>query len=252
MSHEHDDAAYSYDGTNSTHDYGPGFGYGVGFSKHFNYTQFVRDQNIRDDQDFSNFYGDDDEPSKKSWWPWSSSHNDSYDYFDERDKKADFVWYLLAGILLLIVLQFLLPCWHDCREKLARRKRAAHYRKVGASAELATAEEDVGILEAAFFRDEGVECFIDLSDGTSTRTCEAYVGELEKISELPFILTEACKASSNPALQSVSIVDLFLKGGVKLQYTNESDVLMDIGKAGQTTPAQLRAAKSFRVTVLKN
>ena len=42
-------------------------------------------------------------------------------------------------------LQFLLPCWHDCREKLARRKRAAHYRKVGASAELATAASSASL-----------------------------------------------------------------------------------------------------------
>ena len=50
----------------------------------------------------------------------------------------------------------------------------------------------------------------------------------------------------------LSLVDLYLKGAVRLQYTNEKDETCDISKAAQTTPAMLHRAKSFSVTIVES
>lgn len=116
-------------------------------------------------------------------------------------------------------------------------------------------EEEIGLLEivtSSFTSDASVPCVVDLGDGKATRTCEAYVGTLEKVSELPFMLTEACRASGDPELGALSLVDLYLKDRIKLEYTSGSgngDV-KKVGKYGETTPDMLLKAKGFRVTVL--
>ena len=116
-------------------------------------------------------------------------------------------------------------------------------------------DEEIGLLEvvtSSFTSDASVPCVVDLGDGKATRTCEAYVGTLEKVSELPFMLTEACRASGDPELGALSLVDLYLKDRIKLEYTSGSGKgeVKKVGKFGETTPDMLLKAKGFRVTVL--
>jgi len=183
------------------------------------------------------------------------------DYFgDDEDgfSLTHFMEKYGAGFLLFVFLvvflpQLLGPCWQDLKNLWQRRVQAARYRKVGGTAEMANAEEDVGffdIVSSSLTAGPVVECVIDLNDGKEPRKCEACVAELEKISELPFVLTDACKASADPSLNSLSLVDLFLRGALEMQFQpKEGAPLVDVKSAKETTPAQLRAATGFRVTV---
>lgn len=98
-----------------------------------------------------------------------------------------------------------------------------------------------------------VECVVDLGDATEPRKCDVCVAELEKLSELPFVLTDGCKASGDAALIGLSIVDLFIRRTVQIEYMPPGrEAFREVGDAKTTTPAQLRAATAFRVTVMTN
>ena len=55
------------------------------------------------------------------------------------------------------------------------------------------------------------------------------------------------------ALGTVHIIDMHLKGRVRLEYVSGvTGALTLVGRADTTTPEMLLAAKSFRVTVLSS
>ena len=172
----------------------------------------------------------------------------------------------LNGILIVFIAIFVLNTIfyrkHDVMMWWRRRRLAAKYKRVKAdaagpdtAAELSGAEDDdLGMLEvvtASFTADKSVECVVDLGDGKGTHTCDAYdMEKLEKISELPFILADACRRSGNVELGAISLVDLYLKDRLRMQFTSAAGELKTVGKANTTTPAMIRAAKGFRVTIL--
>ena len=111
----------------------------------------------------------------------------------------------------------------------------------------------MGLLEVVtgtFTSDRSVECVVDLADGKPSRKVEAFVGDLEKISELPFMLTDSFRRSGDLELASMSLVDMYLKDRVKLEYITPKGETKTVGKASETTPAALLSATGFRVTVL--
>jgi len=209
-------------------------------------------------------YGDDFGNSKFN--DWRGGGFDSYGY-DWKQRWAHYVSNGLTGILIVFVAIFVLNTIayrkHDVIMWWRRRRLAAKYKRVKAdaagpdtAAELSGAEddEDLGMLEivtSSFTADKSVECVVDLGDGKGTHTCDAYdMEKLEKLSELPFVLAESCRRSGDVELAAVSLVDLYLKDRLRLEYTSASGEVKAVGKHGTTTPAMIRAAKSFRVTVL--
>ena len=166
-------------------------------------------------------------------------------------------WVLVAVLVAFCAQALLEPLIHDMKEAWRRHVRAVKYGRIGtrtAAAEMACAEEDeAGLLEVAmgaFTKRKTVVCVVDLGDGKEPRSCDAYVGSLEKISQLPSVLTDACRGSSDAELSSLNLVDKYLRGAVTLQYTSADGVLTNVGKFGQTTPEMLLAATGFRVTLV--
>ena len=183
---------------------------------------------------------------------WSDEDESLWDRFG--------TWFRPEVLLAFVVFVCLVQAIHyrlpDIKACWRRRAAAAKYKRIKQGpegAELAAAdEEDLGVLEvltASLAGDETVGVEVDLGDGT-VRKCNAYISHIEKISELPFILNDACKHSSDGELQALSLVDLYLASRLKLQYVAASGSTMDVGKFGTTTPAMLLGARSFKVFVL--
>lgn len=194
-----------------------------------------------------------------------------YDWKRRWMERASHALTIVAVLIIAAwVLQFITYRKYDVMEWIRRRRMAAKYKRVKKHEGLATAdegpdtmsggesggEEDIGLLEvvaSSFSADESVPCTVDLGDGKPAKTCEAYVGTLEKVSELPFMLSEACRRSGDPELGAFSLVDLYLKDRIKLEYVSGAGngETKRVGKYGETTPSMLLKAKSFKVTVLQ-
>lgn len=185
-------------------------------------------------------------------------------------------WSLVAEravtiIAAFIILSAMFNCLNYHKEDIKawwrRRHLAAKYKRVkkvdsaeqelessASGGELSGGEDDMGLLEvvtATFTPDRSVPVTIDLGDGKAPKTCEAYVADLEKVSQLPFLLADACRRSGDPALGAFSLVDLYLKDRVRLEYAKgTTGEMKPVGKFGLTTPDMLLAARSFKATVL--
>ena len=201
-------------------------------------------------------------------------------WWDTAKEKGMHSLTIVAGaVLAIFLLQLLQPFYFDLKAWWHKRKAAARYKRIKKDAaeldeqDMSGGEEDVRayyyapalttlthanlsqvpfmeVLSSTFSSDKYVDCAVDLGDGKPPRTCPAFVGDLDRISELPFKLQEACKRSGDNELAALSLVDLYLKGRVMLQYVSKAGELKIIGKASETSPAMLLAAKGFRVTVL--
>ena len=109
-------------------------------------------------------------------------------------------------------------------------------------------DEEIGLLEvvtSSFTSDASVPCVVDLGDGKATRTCEAYVGTLEKVSELPFMLTEACRASGDPELGALSLVDLYLKDRIKVMLGGRCSQKLIYGEVSTGAQNDLKEATAL-------
>lgn len=165
-------------------------------------------------------------------------------------------------LILILIILFLVVSSFRFRKDLVqnwwrRRKAAARYKRAkkqdgGDYLEAAdsSTEDDPSVWETfcqSFTKDKGVECMVDLGDG-KTQKIDAQVGQLEKVSELPFMLQEACRYSGNGQLAALSLVDLWLRDRARLQFTDASGAVQTVDK--ETTPSMLRRAKGFKVTIL--
>lgn len=98
-----------------------------------------------------------------------------------------------------------------------------------------------------FTKDKAVECIVDTGDGRQQKV-DAYLGKLEKVSELPFFLQDACRHSGVGELSALSLVDLWLRDRARLQFTSPSGQEHTVDKG--VTPSMLRKAKAFKATIL--
>ena len=217
--------------------------------------------NSLDDIDYNKDFGKGYD-YKDSDYKWNGGGYNSWN----QPRWQEYVSKGLNGILIVFIAMFVLNTIayrkHDVMMWWRRRRLAAKYKRVKAdasgpdtAAELSGAEDDdLGMLEvvtASFTADKSIECVVDLGDGKGTHTCDAYdMEKLEKISELPFILADACRRSGNVELAAISLVDLYLKDRLRMQFTSAAGELKTVGKANTTTVAMIRAAKGFRVTIL--
>ena len=74
-----------------------------------------------------------------------------------------------------------------------------------------------------------------------------HVGTLKEVSELPFILQNACRNSGVGELAALSLVDLWIQDRARLQFVLKK-ATKTVGP--DTTPSMLRRASSFKVTIL--
>jgi len=171
------------------------------------------------------------------------------------------VWTVL---ILLAVAPYLRFGWDNIQTWWKRRKAATRYKRmkkadVGGEMEMAAAddaESDPGdepsffeVLCASVTSDKTVTCtIVDQCYDSKPRKIDVAAGSLEKVTELPFLLQEACRGSGIGELAALSLVDLWLKQRAQLQYTSASGANVLFDKT--TTVTQLRRAKSFRVTIL--
>jgi hypothetical protein len=167
------------------------------------------------------------------------------------------------GIVLFLIASFVNLHLDSLKAFWRRRKTAARYKRskktdVEASAagldnaELSGAEDDeptfYETLTATFTSDKRAECVVDLGSGSKTHTIDAYVSTLEKVSELPFLLQENCKRSGVGELAALSLVDLWIHERAQIILTDASGKTLEVGR--ETTPSQVRRAKTFRVNIL--
>jgi hypothetical protein len=224
---------------------------------------------ITDEFDYGHLYGDIDHgmpfkdmpkytPPEKTWKDRWLYRDKLYRY----DYGGTFMSYL-ANVILGVFIAYLLVSTiqyrkHDVISYWRRRIMAAKYKRVkksaaGSDGELSGGEEDVPFLEvvtSTFTADKSCECAINLGEGKAARVCQVYVQDIEKTSELVFLISEGFRRSGDVELSSISLVELFFKDRVKMEYVAFSGDLKEVGKAAVTTPEMLRAAKSFRVTIL--
>ena len=189
-----------------------------------------------------------------SWW-------DEFKFDMKYRTKETVMKYLANGLLVLLVSYCLLtlfrPYGADIVAFWRRRRMAAKYKRVKkneSDAELSASEEEIGLFEvvaSSLTADKYLDCVVDLGDAKPARTCSVDVADLERTSELVFKIADGLKASGDIELAAVSLVDLYLKDRVRLEYVaaKGGDTKL-VGKANVTTPDMLRNAKSFRVTVL--
>ena len=202
--------------------------------------------------------------SAKSWAlkprSWSSWIDDVK--FDLKYRTKETLAHYLGNVLIVLLVMYCLislvrPYGADVSAFWRRRRMAAKYKRVKKSESEADAmsasEEEVGLFEmvaSSLTADKYLDCVVDLGDAKPARTCSVDVADLEKTSELVFKLADGLKASGDVELGAVSLVDLYLKDRVRLEYTASSGETKLVGKASVTTPDMLRNAKSFRVTIL--
>ena len=181
---------------------------------------------------------------------------------------------IVAGaVLAIFLLQLLQPFYFDLKAWWHKRKAAARYKRIKKDAaeldeqDMSGGEEDVRayftmLLHSRRSRMQTFRRFplwrssrppspltsTSIAPSTSATASRharapAFVGDLDRISELPFKLQEACKRSGDNELAALSLVDLYLKGRVMLQYVSKAGELKIIGKASETSPAMLLAAR---------
>jgi len=200
-----------------------------------------------------------------------TDYNSDYEYPDFRPK-----WYeltnerkrTLLNALTIVLVAFLIISFirfhlDGVKNWWRRRVAAARYKrhKKDDTSELETAHDDAYMsgaedepsifetLKASLTRDVTASCTIDLGTGGATHTIDASVGKLEKVSELPFFLQEACRFSGVGELAALSLVDLWLKHRALIEVVPAGGGSpAEVGPG--TTPLAVRRAKSFRVTIL--
>ena len=183
-------------------------------------------------------------------------------------RSAERAQRLFDVILVLSVLFLVVSCirfhYDGVKNWWRRRVAAARYKRMKKSdtesgavmevepAAYASGPEDeptfMETLKASITRDKQVTCVIDLGAGAKAHTIDASVGQLEKVSELPFHLQDACRYSGIGEVAALSLVDLWLKERALLELVRAEGGTKVVGKG--TTPAEVRRAKSFKVTIL--
>lgn len=202
---------------------------------------------------------------------WANEHGDSnedYGYYGDENFFQKMIrthgWvlnYITVVLVLMLVWSFIrfhqdgVKNWWGRRRAAARYKRAKKDDSLADAAEagdnLSGAEEEPTFMEtlkASFTKDRSSKCTVDLGSGAKTVTMDAQLGTLEKVSELPFLLQQACRYSGNGELAALSLVDLWLHDRARIQLTQPNGNSHVVGT--QTTPIMIRRARSFRITIL--
>ena len=174
---------------------------------------------------------------------------------------------ILVLCVLFLILSFLRFHKQPVQDWWRRRVAAARYKKMKKhdteegdsavdalepSAEASGPEDEPTFMETlklTLTRDKMVPCTIDLGGHAfKPQTIDASVGKLEKVSELPFFLQDACRSSGHGELAALSLVDLWLKERAVIELVQGEGRTKAAGKG--CTPAEVRRAKGFKVTIL--
>jgi len=183
--------------------------------------------------------------------------NDDYYFNDEPFYKRmlrkhgwalNYVTYVL---IVFLVWSFLRFHQEGVKNWWTRRRAAARYKNAKKDDE--AAEDTDGpepsfmeTLKATFTKDKSSKCTVDT--GVKVHTMDAQLGTLERVSELPFLLQQACRYSGNGELAALSLVDFWLHDRARIQLTSADGQSHEVGK--HTTPPMIRRARSFRITIL--
>jgi hypothetical protein len=190
--------------------------------------------------------------------------------FDDSDERP---WYnnqrFLSYVNIAIVLFLVISCARFHKDGVQnwwrRRVAAARYKRMKKDDSSPDAEQELDsapyvsgsedeptffeTLRATISADAQVPCTVDLGDGAGVHTIDASVAKLEKLSELPFCVQDACKVSGVPQLSALSLVDLWLKQRAVIYLLPAGGgAPVEAGKG--VTPKDVRRAKGFRVTIL--
>ena len=183
------------------------------------------------------------------------------------DKAQRIFDVILVVLVLYLILHFYRFHKDGVQNWWRRRVAAARYKKMkkhdteeGESVELEPTVEGhlsgpedeptfMETLKLTLTRDKTVPCTIDLGGNAfKPQTIDANVGKLEKVSELPFFLQEACRSSGHGELAALSLVDLWLKERAVIELIQPDGRTKAAGKG--CTPSEARRAKGFKVTIL--
>ena len=97
--------------------------------------------------------------------------------------------------------------------------------------------------------DTHVKCTVELGDGGRSHTIDANVSKLEKVSELPFYLQDACRYSGIGEVAALSLVDLWLKERALIHLVPAGGAASRLVGKG-STPQDVRRAKAFKIVIL--
>ena len=213
--------------------------------------------------------GDETEHGNDFLSSYKHMYDDDVPYYDSFKPK----WYELTyerkhfilNVITAALLLFLaVSCFRfhldGIKNWWRRRVAAAQYKKMKkddndkerGDPEDAPAPTFLETLRATFTRDATRPCVVDI--GYTTHTIDVSCSALQKVSELPFILQEACRYSGVGEVAALSLVDLWLKERAIVQYVPlNGNGPVEVGKgavAQGITPAEVRKAKSYKVTIL--
>ena len=203
-----------------------------------------------DDKEFSYDEGEISDFKKK----YEDEGDESYSHYDALDHKFDlgddFVddetdygeTLPVAKIVMLVLLVLVVCVLFLKRDDMMRAWRM---RQAARAARALGKDEELKPVDSWFGTTKPVRVMITM-DG-QTHTIGADASSIMSISQLPFVLTDACAESGFPELSGVSIVDLCIAKQAELRYEAKDGISRPVD--GQTTPWDLQTAKALRVNV---
>ena len=183
----------------------------------------------------------------------SSSYGDtdaSYKYSDDPDhldaaKRSWFQagvprWLLVSVIISVVAIAYCVSM-RDASMRAWHRRQAAQAaaRMQGRDDELMPVISWLGVTTAA------TKVTIELNG--VTHTIGAPRDDIETVSRLPFVITEACRESGYPELAELDLVDLMLSRTAELSCVDRSGHLRPVD--GTMSKADITSMRSFHVKV---
>ena len=188
-----------------------------------------------DDQDYDDIYDDPRGPGLFgiSWLRMS---------YDDAALYAGIV--LIAVVCCMACREPLIQCWRSKLE-VARAKKLL--RSVEDGLELASVEEPgfLEVLGSAVSSSKQIKALVEL-DGV-THTIPVHLGHIGAVSQLPFILSEACADSGAPELAGIDLVELQISKDAHVFYVDRKDNQVPVDH--RTKASDLMGAKAFRVKI---